>query len=80
MTALKILVIDDDADARHLLEQVLRTAGYAVTLVVDAEQALALLADQPVDISCLTSTCPACPAWTFCERCVTGSSTARSFC
>jgi DNA-binding response OmpR family regulator len=49
-TALRILVIDDDPDARQLLEYMLNQPGHDVRLAVDAEQALASLGADPVDV------------------------------
>jgi two-component system, OmpR family, alkaline phosphatase synthesis response regulator PhoP len=49
-TALRILAIDDDQDARQMLGHMLRQAGYDVTLVGDAEQALQKLGESSFDI------------------------------
>lgn len=43
MTQYKILVVDDNADIRELLEILLTSEGYAVTLASSGEQALQLL-------------------------------------
>ncbi len=40
----KILVVDDEEIMRHMMRDVLAHAGFAVTLAVDAEQAIAALA------------------------------------
>ena len=43
MTQCKILVVDDNADIRELLEILLTSEGYDVTLASSGEQALQLL-------------------------------------
>ncbi len=48
--SLKILVIDDDPDARQLLEHMLVQAGHEVKLAADAEQGLRSLGAEPVDV------------------------------
>ncbi|MBW2107302.1 MAG: sigma-54-dependent Fis family transcriptional regulator [Deltaproteobacteria bacterium] len=45
-----VLIIDDESSMRHMLSTVLEKAGYAVTDVPDAEQALSLLEDRQFDI------------------------------
>jgi len=46
----KIVVIDDEAGMRHMLELVLKKAGYRVETVASAEAALLRLKAAPVDI------------------------------
>src|SRR5262249_47197629 len=46
----RVLVVDDEPDARHLVEQVLRERGAEVTIASGAEEALALLVDTEVDV------------------------------
>ena len=46
MTQYKILVVDDNADIRELLEILLTSEGYAVTLASSGEQALQLLSPE----------------------------------
>jgi CheY-like chemotaxis protein len=46
-----ILVVEDNENARRLLETILRSAGYEVTLAPDAEEGLRILeGDAPVDL------------------------------
>ena len=47
MAQYKILVVDDNADIRDLLEILLTSEGYAVTLASSGEQALQLLSPGP---------------------------------
>jgi signal transduction histidine kinase/ActR/RegA family two-component response regulator len=46
----RILVVDDEYDARELLATVLETAGATVTLVASASEALDFLAKHPADV------------------------------
>lgn len=46
-----ILVVEDNENARRLLETILRSAGYEVALAPDAEEGLRILQDEaPVDL------------------------------
>src|SRR5688572_25089992 len=46
-----ILVVEDNENARRLLDTILRSAGYDVTLAPDAEEGLRILeSDAPVDL------------------------------
>jgi len=46
-----ILVVEDNENARRLLDTILRSAGYDVTLAPDAEEGLRILeGDAPVDL------------------------------
>ncbi len=46
-----ILVVEDNENARRLLDTILRSAGYEVTLAPDAEEGLRILeSDAPVDL------------------------------
>ena len=46
-----ILVVEDNENARRLLDTILRSAGYEVTLAPDAEEGLRILeGDAPVDL------------------------------
>ncbi|MCG8528198.1 MAG: response regulator [Opitutales bacterium] len=47
--ASKILIVDDDDDFRGLLSDVFEQAGYEVTAVNNANNALEVFADQPFD-------------------------------
>ena len=50
LTGLRVLVVDDEADARELLRRLLAERGCAVTVAGSAEEALALLAAAPCDV------------------------------
>jgi signal transduction histidine kinase/CheY-like chemotaxis protein len=50
LSDLRILVVDDEYDARELLATVLETAGATVTLVGSAGEAIEALAKQPADV------------------------------
>jgi PAS domain S-box-containing protein len=50
LAGIRVLVVDDDADARHLITAVLGERGALVEAVASAEAALAALAAQPVDV------------------------------
>ena len=41
MSAMRILVVDDEADIRGLLKEILSEEGYTVEVAADAEQARA---------------------------------------
>ena len=45
-----ILVVDDEAEIRSSLEEILREEGYGVVGAADAEEALALVRDAPFDV------------------------------
>jgi len=45
-----ILIVDDEAQNRRLLEALLQAAGYATTSAADAEEALACIARRPPDL------------------------------
>ena len=48
--AAKILVAEDDADTRALIQRVLENQGYAVTVAADGVEALARLVAEPFDL------------------------------
>ena len=50
LSNLRILVVDDEYDARELLAAILETAGASVTLVGSAIEALDAIAKQPADV------------------------------
>ena len=50
MSAMRILVVDDEADIRGLLKEILSEEGYAVEVAADAEQARAARARQTPDL------------------------------
>jgi DNA-binding NtrC family response regulator len=49
-TAARILVVDDDADIRHLNASVLKASGYEVATAVDGDAAWAILDSQCYDL------------------------------
>lgn len=53
-----ILVVDDEADIRDLLEEYLSGQGFSVSTAVDARTARALVAQQPPDIALLDINMP----------------------
>ncbi len=50
MSAMRILVVDDEADIRGLLKEILSEEGYLVEVAADAEQARAARARQTPDL------------------------------
>ena len=50
LTGLRILVVDDDADARRLLDQLLRDTGAEVTTAMSADEALGYFAKAKFDV------------------------------
>ena len=46
----KILVVEDNENTSRLLDTILRSAGYEVTLAPDAEEGLRILEAAPVDL------------------------------
>src|SRR5476651_158151 len=50
MSAMRILVVDDEADIRGLLKEILTEEGYSVEVAADAEQARAARARQTPDL------------------------------
>jgi len=44
---MKILVVEDDYDTRHILTEILRSAGYEVSIAEDGEEGLRLLRADP---------------------------------
>ena len=50
LTGIRVLVVDDDPDARHLLEQILGDRGARVRTANGAEEALSLLQSEAPDV------------------------------
>jgi DNA-binding NtrC family response regulator len=48
---LKILLVDDEPDMRHVLGEVLRAEGHQVEAVPDGESALTSLRERPTDLA-----------------------------
>jgi len=55
-----ILVVDDEAEIRASLEEILREEGYGVAGAADAGEAVALLRDAPYDVVLLDIWLPGC--------------------
>lgn len=51
MASSRILLVEDDPEQANLYAGVLATAGYEVVTTSDAEEALARLAENPVDLA-----------------------------
>jgi DNA-binding response OmpR family regulator len=43
-------VVDDDRDLRHLIQEVLRTEGYKVSVAEDGEQGIKLQREEPASL------------------------------
>jgi len=63
-----VLVVDDQAPNRRLLEAVLEPRGYRVVSVESGEQALQLLADDPPDVVLLDIVMPGLDGYEVCRR------------
>ena len=61
-----LLVVDDDADARSLIAEVLSTEGYRLRFAADGREALAMLAEHPLpDAILLDLSMPNMTGWQF---------------
>lgn len=69
MPRFKLLVVDDDADIRNVLTEILEVMGYEVTAAVDGQEAVALLEYglEPRAIV-LDMMMPRMDGWTFLAR------------
>lgn len=63
-----VLVVDDDARSRHLLEVVLTIEGYGVVSADSGERALALIEQQPPDAVLLDFLMPGMDGPELCAR------------
>ncbi len=64
-----LLVVDDDADVRDVLDEVLTEAGYDVVCVDDGEVALDYLQDSPAPDAILLDLCmPVMSGWELARR------------
>ena len=52
-----VLVVDDEADIRALIQDILSDEGYGVTVAADAEEARAARVDKNFDLICWISGC-----------------------
>ncbi len=64
----RILVVDDDADVRGLVRELLERAGAGVTEAADGRDALRLLYDVRPDVIVLDVTMPGLDGWQTLER------------
>lgn len=64
----RVLVVDDEHSVTVLLSRVLERAGYEVTCAADGEEALALLARQPVDLMFVDRCLPRLDGFAVIER------------
>ena len=58
-----ILIVEDEAALRRILERVLVREGYRVLAAASAETAYELLASEPADAVCSTCNSPPCQDW-----------------
>lgn len=68
MSAQRILVVDDDADIRGLVRELLERRGFAVTEALDGRQALKELYGGRPDLVILDVGMPGMDGWTTLER------------
>ena len=76
LRGLRVLVADDDAAGRYLLEVRLRERGCTVGLAADGEQVLDMLASAPWDVILLDAGMPRMDGLTVLERIRAGQSAA----
>ena len=60
----KILVVDDNADNRYVLLQMLQMNGYAVVSAVNGRDALAVAEESPPDLVLMDLSMPVMDGWT----------------
>jgi DNA-binding response OmpR family regulator len=63
-----ILVVDDEADIRELLRELLRRSDYEVLEAADGKEALRMLYDASLDLVLLDVSMPALDGWATLER------------
>ncbi len=68
MKGVSVLVVDDDADVRTLVCELLARAGYAVSEAPDGREALRLLYDERPDLIVLDVSMPELDGWATLER------------
>ncbi|HEY9900802.1 MAG TPA: hybrid sensor histidine kinase/response regulator [Pantanalinema sp.] len=71
MTAKHVLVVDDEADNRGLLRQLLRRAGHRVSEARDGQEALAMIERDPPDLMLLDLMMPAMDGFEVLKRLAT---------
>lgn len=67
-TGKKVLIIDDDATFRNLVEQVLTQKGYEVLKAGSGREGLRLIFDQRPDLVLLDVVMPGIDGWQVCSR------------
>lgn len=67
-TGKKVLIIDDDATFRNLVEQVLTQKGYQVLKASSGREGLRLMFDQRPDLVLLDVVMPGADGWQVCSR------------
>ena len=67
-TGKKVLIIDDDATFRNLVEQVLTQKGYQVLKASSGREGLRLIFDQRPDLVLLDVVMPGIDGWQVCTR------------
>jgi two-component system KDP operon response regulator KdpE len=67
-TGKKVLIIDDDATFRNLVEQVLAQKGYQVLKASSGREGLRLMFDQRPDLVLLDVVMPGIDGWQVCTR------------
>src|SRR6185503_733532 len=68
MQGASVLVVDDDADVRTLVCELLARAGYTVSQAADGREALRLLYDERPDLIVLDVSMPELDGWATLER------------
>jgi two-component system KDP operon response regulator KdpE len=68
VTGKKVLIIDDDATFRNLVEQVLTQKGYQVLEASSGREGLRLIFDQRPDLVLLDVVIPGIDGWQVCTR------------
>ena len=73
----RVLAVDDDPSALSALRQILTQKGYDVVTAPDGESAVALLAQEPVDLALLDVTLPGMSGYDVCRHIRAAESTAE---
>ena len=73
LDGLRVLIVDDEADARGLMRRVLSGCGATVAAAASADEALRLLGESAPRSWSATSGCPAATATTSCARSASSS-------
>jgi len=71
LDGLRILVVDDEADARELFGSILQSAGAQVSSAQSAADALRILAEEPIDVLVSDIEMPGEDGYTLLEQAVT---------